>query len=457
MSYLPNMSKTYKEPQKLPPFEEDKSITFNNLPPASSLLNDRTNNPQTILKHYHYYAHAPPVLPGPSLLTEALQDERMLRSKKQKSSEKVPVTEENPEPVAEDIPPDNTILLNTPDESLERVDSLSSKKSSKSSRSSTHRKKTSRKSSDTRKKEEIAPETTKGDTSRPVTSQISQPRSRHSPEDTSKSVKKLEQDFEEIFHSMPPRKEEPESNFQNRAIQCNLCVDSDKLHVMPSVINSLLRTMSFLLQELNQETKTKNDSREMKKLILQIEMTLAGLCKQDVKQDLVFETYVTDAKRMQDISKDVQKYIKKTYGIAGEFSDKFEDKKRLESELFEKDYELSVLKEKIEDSEILGISADSIDSDEYSSPEITIQNNILENEQLRAEIEFSNREMKKHRQMLAEEDWEIKTLQNNITELKRKLASSNLFLKNDPLGKKGLSKDIASVSSKPKSKEKLMK
>ena len=228
---------------------------------------------------------------------------------------------------------------------------------------------------------------------------------------------------------------EDQTVVSDRGVQCiSDEVDVLKIIFIPIIVHSLIQALNLLIHELKDESPKYSDTIE------RLENLLQSLSNYKVEDEFSFEVTYSDAKSLDEIHKDVAKYLEEAYGADGKFSKRMEVKKNLFRNLFEKDYELQLLTEKIQ-----AIKSEDVDLNEYSfdNPEVELQNKILENEQLRAKIEFNYMEFKRFHKSLAENDWEIKKSQDEINALRKYLAKEE----------KTESSSKTSTESKPKDKK----
>lgn len=436
MSYLPHESKTYKEPEE-PEIPEPRELTFQNLPPASSLVNENASSPEMILKHYSYTPHPPPLLPGPSVFEDVQMTERLAASRKKRSEEaqsKLALGAESSitqKFVSIDTLPEPSSSTITPRE-LDKGESSTSRKS-KGSKSTVGKKKTSKKGDGKKKDPPDKPDEfsinfcmISDDATRFLSESKKFTKSReNSICKNSSKLSKTSSDLKLKSRKVATKKSrhgtplisEDYIEVMDQSIQCEPAEEGIlKITIIPTIINSLFQAVTLLIEELKEESPAEAD------IITNLENLALSLTNYKVEDDFCFEVSYADAKKLEDIFKDVFKYIDEAYvSDQGKCAKRKAVKKKLFGTLFERDYELELLTEKIK-----SIRNEEDDFIDYSceKPELELQNKILENEQLRAKIEFNYMEFKRFHKALAENDWEIKCYQEEVHALKKLLAKA---------------------------------
>lgn len=419
MSYLPHESKTYKEPEE-PILEEPPEITFQNLPPASSLSQDNSSSPEIILKHYSYHPHPPPVLPGPSVHEDVAMAERLAETRRRRSKEmeesKTTMGEEESSTTQKIISVDfipevtpSTVLAKP-----EKEESTTSRKPKTSRSNQAVKKKSSSKNLTEKKKK--PPDEFAVNYCFVADKNFN---SKSEEELVKRSSSKLIKNKSKKILFKPKRVIGSETIYEDQIVVCDKsvqCIPEEegalKITIIPSIVYSLIQALALLIHELKEESPSDADT------IQQLEKFISSLSYYKVEDDFSFDATFSDARRLDEIYKDVSKYLEEAYGTGGKLSKRMEVKKQLFVNLFEKNYELELLSEKIKN-----VKCNEVDLNEYSfdNPEVELQNKILENEQLRAKIEFNYMEFRRYHKAFAENDWEITKSRDEINALKKYL------------------------------------
>ncbi|KAK6633082.1 hypothetical protein RUM43_012825 [Polyplax serrata] len=450
MSYLPRMSKTYKEPQAMQILDEVEEIKASiGIQPASSLANDKTYNPQIALKHYKYHPHPLPVLPGPSVMDEINENELHREASKLKRSQskiselsKVESTISNePDqqvvdsslaPLADTKEPENDQLE---EEHLKRP---SSKRNSvtKTSKVSISRKKSSRFNID--KKREAASKQTVNIclVQTDVPDSLIAPQKDQQLKNSNQPETSSFKGETTVAHCSNPfrfGRQLGSKDSVHRSVQCTIYGSSDKTYVIPQNINVLLKTLALLLHEVNKDDQMSSVSQEGKRIMTQVQLILADLCNQTADRDFGFDVTYSDSKRVEKLLNDLEKYITGIYGPKSQFTSRDESLKKVYLQLKMKELELGIIQDQIMERDSLRLTEIDLKGSDMKNPEVTLQNKRLESEQLLAEIEFSGIELKKYQKALAEADWDIKLGHEQMTTMRRSTGSKS---RTDMLGRR---------------------
>lgn len=438
MSYLPRMSKTYKEPQERTYDDTATEITFNSKPIASALPDDKAFNPQTVLKQYNYLPHPPPYLPGPSLIAEAEQNSMYLESRRQRSKEEnVLRTNKQSGELSLEIIRTDVDLKSLKVESGVGTPT-SSRKSSKSGKTTGKKVPLKANKSKEHEKLSVTPSdwTSTGIEPEVRNSKVVQESSASTEvfSKTHESTVKVSDSMEvkrnvkSSSKSIPVKSPASEaapgssSGWASEGVQCTPSSNVERLFIMPPSIHYLIKTLSFLVKELdkNDAEQCENPPKEMRKLLMQINEAINALINHKTSPNYALQVSLSDSIRLQKIYNDLENYINQVYGQSGKLGSLSEEKKNIYCRLIQKECELQILNEKLRDSDIQHPTI-RVSDQMTRPPEVVLQNKNLENEQLQAEIEFNLQEMKQFQQNLAEKNWEIEKYKEEIAELKKKL------------------------------------
>lgn len=469
MSYLPRMSKTYKEPQLPAQDLIESALVPGQIQPASSLVSEKTSNPQSILKQYKYIPHPPPTLPGPSVADEANEIE-IFREASRIRRESIKRQSES-ETLVIDSPTSESSKASAIEEKAEeegQSKTVKSKKNIKGSKTSV--KKKGLKVSEQKKKDNLSvhmcllqPDFMK--------SLRNEKPTLNSNKWSQESLSKTDVKWENVGVNQKNIGSTKNSNTQtkdrnekkegkniitnDRSVQCTIFGNVEKTYVIPPAINVLLNTLSFLLYELSKEEIINNNSSdatpEGKRLMIQAQTILGELCTYPTEKVFNFEVTYSDSKRIEKIMDELQRYTKSVYGGGDKKFDKTESLKNLFIQAKVKELELGILNDKLEEKDNLQIKDIEIRQNDLKNPEITIQNKRLECEQLLAEVEFSKIELKKFQKTLAEADWDIKVEQEKINKFKK---SSVGKCKAETVGKKASLQRLSSETNTKVNKSK---
>ncbi|KAL0276635.1 UNVERIFIED_CONTAM: hypothetical protein PYX00_004166 [Menopon gallinae] len=406
------MSKTYKEPEEKTYEEAANEITFNSKPIASALPDDKAFNPQTVLKQYNYFPHPPPHLPGPSVLAEAEQNEMYLEFKRQRSKDESALKKnkeseslsfeslgadaelQSPSLDSEDDMPASSRKLMKPSKTFGKKSSIKVNKPKEREKLPMRRitapeERAVKVMKDSLVSTDVLPEKSGSTTKLPLLPEM---------KGTIKPVTKP---------IVPPFSEAlPGSSTKGRAsegVQCTASSAVDKLFIMPPSIHYLIRTLSFLVKELDKSDSEpcQNAPKEVRKLLMQINEAIGALLNHKLDHKFTLQASLSDSKRLQKIYNDLEQYINHVYGKSGKLGTMAEEKKKIYCRLFQKECELQVLNEKLREGSIQH-PAIRMSDQMAKPPEVVLQNKDLENEQLQAEIEFNSQEMLKY-----QESWDL--------------------------------------------------
>lgn len=505
MSYLPRMSKTYKEPQALESEEIEEGPSLSNLQPASSSVSDKTFNPQIALKHYKYYPHPLPVLPGPSLTDEAIENEIFQeQSKFKRSASKIgelSIRESNKTLQNSTIEFSEVSFreIKASDSSVKPTQSKV-QNFSKSNKSLTSRNKSSKAivgkhkdvfkhnvhvclvedditetylAAQTAKQEQSSNDDEENDQNDgdddddadDDTTDDDNDNDNYDDDDADdddngdmsdddfseplavKDCENLKSEKDALTIESPTSSKDSERVLKNisertltdnkkfsstkttetvhRSVQCAIFASSDRTFVIPSTINILLKSLAFLLHEINKDDELSCMSPEGKRLMTQIQLILGDFCNQDVVKDFHFQVNYSDSKRVEKLLEDLRKFVKTVYGEKNELIDKPEALKKIFVELKLKELALEVLRDKIHEKNNLKLTEVEIKESYLKNPELTLQNKRLESDQLLAQAEFSRIELVKYQKALAEADWEIKVKHDQLSSIKKSSGSKS--------------------------------
>ena len=449
------MSTTYKEPQAFEPEESAMNLMFGSLKPASSLPNEKAHNPQTALKHYKYYPHPLPVLPGPSVADEANELElyreaiKSRRSTDQNESDLKKNETVNENQRAQSSKSSNDEVLsaeNDAEEPKPQPDKTS--ESVKGSKISIKKKKFSK--LDVEKKKESSKNLINyifvENNANKLFSTSSQfdkskktfNKSPHGEHTTHESDSKKERLFSfaknlnattniPYSHAQKTIREFKIKNVEkiSQSVQCSMHTKKEKIYVVPIIVSNFLKILTFLLQEINKDKSMSKTSVSAKKILNDALSILGDMCNQNPTKSLSFDVTYSDSKRTEKALEDLQRYIKNIYGDKKDFMDKAGGLKKIFIELKQKELELALLNDQVQNENNIFSTTITVNESDFKNPEVALQNKKLESQQLLAKVEFSKRELKKQQKTLAELDWEIKCNQDQVNALKKSSGSKS--------------------------------